>query len=136
MSREVLRQLIHLGMCGWALLFPWIGKGGAVALAAVAVLFNALVFPRLPVGKRIHRETEGKWTGVQWYPLSVLGLVLALPLPLAAGAWGILASGDSVSNLAGRAFGTRKLPWNPRKSWAGSAAFVLAAAPVALLLLA
>lgn len=131
MRHEVLRQLIHLGMCGWALVLPWTGKGGAVALAAAAVLFNALVLPRLPFGKEMRREREGAWTGVQWYPLSVLGLILALPLPLAAAGWGILASGDAASNLAGRAFGRRKLPWNASKSWVGSAVFVLAAVPVA-----
>jgi dolichol kinase len=134
MKREILRQLVHFGMCGWALLFPWTGKAGAVALAALAVVFNAFVLPRLPFGRRMRRESEGTWTGVQWYPLSVLGLVLVLPLPLAAGAWGILASGDAASNLAGRTFGRRKLPWNRDKSWIGSAAFVLAAAPVALFL--
>lgn len=122
-------------MCAWALSFPWIGKWGAIALGIVAVLFNALLFPRLAIGRRVAREEDGRWTGVQWYPVAVLGLVIALPLPLAAGAWGILGAGDAASNLVGRRLGTARLPWNCGKSWAGTAAFLLAAAPVAFLLM-
>jgi hypothetical protein len=137
LAREDLRQLIHAAMCGWALLFPWIGKPGAIALAGAAVLFNAFVFPRLPIGASVVRTGEGRWTGVQWYPLSVLGLVLALPLSLAAGAWGVLAAGDAASNLVGRRLGrSNPLPWNRSKSLAGAAGFVLAALPVAWALMA
>ncbi len=123
-------------MCAWALLFPWIGKGGAIALGAVAVLFNAFLLPRLPVGKRVAREGDRRWTGVQWYPVAVLALVLALPLHLAAGAWGVLAAGDAASNLVGRRWGKAKLPWNPRKSWAGTIAFAVAAGPASYALTA
>src|SRR5262249_46189988 len=119
-------------MCAWALLFPWLGKGGAIAFAAAAVAFNALVFPRLPIGRRAVREGDRRWTGIPWYPVAVLGLVLALPLSLAAGAWGVLAAGDSASNLAGRRLGKgNPLPWNRAKSWAGAVAFFAAALPVA-----
>ncbi len=122
-------------MCGWTLLFPWIGKAGAIALGAVAVLFNALVLPRLPIGKSVSREGDRRWTGIQWYPVAVLGLVVLLPLPLAAGGWGVLAAGDAASNVVGRRWGRAKLPWNPRKSWAGTIAFALAAAPASCALM-
>ena len=132
MDREDLRQWIHASMCAWALAFPWIGKSGAIALGAIAVLFNALVFPRLPVGRAVARDGEARWTGVQWYPTAVLGLVLALPLSLAAGAWGVLAAGDSASNLVWRRLGrSNPLPWNRSKSLAGAVGFVAAAVPVA-----
>ena len=36
-----------------------------------------------------------------------------------------MSLGDGCSNIFGKAYGKRKLPWNPEKSWAGSAAFVL-----------
>ncbi|HKB16717.1 MAG TPA: hypothetical protein VKF62_11675, partial [Planctomycetota bacterium] len=136
MPREDLRQLIHAAMCAWALLFPWIGKAGAIALGAVAVLFNAFVFPRLSIGRTVSREGDRRWTGIQWYPTAVLGLVLALPLPIAAGAWGVLGAGDAASNVVGRRLGRRNpLPWNPAKSWAGVAGFFFAAFPVAHLLM-
>ena len=44
---------------------------------------------------------------------------------MAAAAWGILAFGDGMASVAGMALGRRKLPWNPSKSWIGSAAYVL-----------
>ncbi|MGH7150162.1 MAG: hypothetical protein ACREIU_05675 [Planctomycetota bacterium] len=136
MPREDLRQLIHASMCAWALLFPWLGKAGAIALGAVAVLFNVFVFPRLPIGRTVSREGDRRWTGIQWYPVAVLGLVVLLPLPLAAGGWGVLAAGDAASNVVGRRLGRRNpLPWNPGKSWAGVAGFLVAAFPVAYVLM-
>ena len=44
---------------------------------------------------------------------------------MAAAAWGILAFGDGMASVAGMSLGRRKLPWNPRKSWMGSLAYVL-----------
>ena len=37
----------------------------------------------------------------------------------------ILCGGDGLADIIGRRFGAAKLPWNPRKSWAGSAAMFL-----------
>ena len=39
---------------------------------------------------------------------------------------------DAFSNLFGRRYGKKKLPWHPKKSWAGSTGFVLTAFPAAL----
>ncbi|MBI3865105.1 MAG: hypothetical protein HY290_24795 [Planctomycetia bacterium] len=41
----------------------------------------------------------------------------------------IIAFGDSSATFAGLLFGERPLPWNPAKSWIGSAAFVAGALP-------
>jgi phytol kinase len=87
------------------------------------------------VGARITRDREAFFSGVRVYPLAVLILVVFFRLPIAAGAWAILAVGDAFSNVVGRAIGRHKLPWNPRKSWAGSIAFALTAIPSAALLL-
>lgn len=38
----------------------------------------------------------------------------------------VLCAGDGAADLVGRRFGAAKLPWSPQKSWAGSAAFVVA----------
>ena len=60
------------------------------------------------------------------YPVSVLLLILVFwqRLEIAAAVWGILAFGDGMATLVGQAFGRRKLPWNPRKSWAGSLSYL------------
>ncbi|HEY4562420.1 MAG TPA: DUF92 domain-containing protein, partial [Thermoanaerobaculia bacterium] len=54
----------------------------------------------------------------------LLILVFYRRLEVAAAAWGILAFGDGMASIAGIQFGRRRLPWNPRKSWIGSFAYV------------
>ena len=55
-------------------------------------------------------------------------LLLILIFPhrpdIAAAAWAILAVGDGMSTIVGRAVGGRPIPWNREKTWAGTAAFV------------
>ena len=69
---------------------------------------------------------RGYPVGILAYPLSVLALVLLFRdrLWMAAAGWGILAVGDGMASLVGQAAGGPRLPWNPRKGWAGFAAFV------------
>src|SRR5262249_31231405 len=45
---------------------------------------------------------------------------------IAAAAWGILAAGDGIATLAGRAIGGRRWPWSPDKTVAGTLAFAIA----------
>jgi len=98
-------------------------------MAFAALLFNALLLPRL-TGHALEREGErlgGKAWGIIFYALSVLILIAVFRnrLELAAAAWGIMAFGDGLASVVGRRFPRPRLPWNARKSWAGSAAFVL-----------
>jgi uncharacterized protein (TIGR00297 family) len=46
-------------------------------------------------------------------------------LELAAGIWALLAVGDGMAALSGLALRGPSLPWNPKKTWSGLAAFVL-----------
>lgn len=126
---ESSRQLVHAGAGLFALLLPWLTWPQAAACAAVALGFNLLVLPRL-AGDRLFRPGElgrREPAGIVLYPASVLGLILFFRerLDLAAAAWGILAAGDGLATIVGRRFGasTGSWPWNPDKSYAGSAAF-------------
>ena len=126
---EGLRKLVHVTMAGFALLLRWIPWWAASLLALAALLFNVLLLPRL-AGESLMRPGEMKRvlrTGVAFYALSVLILVLVFRhhLEVAACAWGILAFGDGAATLFGRWLGRPRLSWNPSKSWAGSAAFLL-----------
>ena len=78
----------------------------AAALAFAALVFNALLLPRIG-GKRLYRPADhdrGFPLGILLYPLSVWMLTLAFPsrLDIAAAAWGILAFGDGAATLVGR----------------------------------
>ncbi len=127
---ETRRQVVHVTMVVFAFLLRWLTSWEAALLALSALAFNAFVLPRAG-GRHIYRPADlarGASIGILFYPAAVLMLVLALPrrLDLVAAAWAILAVGDGVATLAGRAAGGPRLPWNREKTWAGSAAFVLA----------
>lgn len=100
-----------------------------IALAVAAIVFNLWMFPRLGGRKlwRPHEVADGRALGMVLYPLSVLTLLLVFyrrPEVAAAG-WGVLAFGDGFASLFGQLWGRRRLPWNPRKSWVGSLAFLV-----------
>jgi uncharacterized protein (TIGR00297 family) len=128
---EARRQWIHFSMVGFCLLLRFLGKWEAAGVAALAVAFNCLVLPRLRFGRDIVREKEPFLSGVRFYPIAVLLVIVLFPMPIAAAAWGVLASGDCFSNVLGRAYGRRRLPWNPKKSVVGSLTFVITAFPAA-----
>jgi uncharacterized protein (TIGR00297 family) len=125
---EALRKATHVGMGFIAFSLRFLGPFWSAALAGVALLNNLFVLHRIG-GKRMWRDAEhqaGGAAGIVLYPLTVLLLILIFyrRLEVAAAAWGILAFGDGMATVFGMAFGRRKLPWNPAKSWAGSAAYV------------
>jgi CDP-diglyceride synthetase len=98
-------------------------------MAVAAFLFNWQVLPRLG-GRALWRESDhgaGYPIGILLYPLSVLALVLALREErwMVAAVWGLLAVGDGMASIVGLAVGGPRLPWNPRKGWAGFLAFVV-----------
>jgi dolichol kinase len=125
-KNEDKRQLVHLAMGLFALLLRWLTHWQAMLFAGAALCFNLFILRHLiPALFRDQELKQGYSVGIIMYPLVILVLVTALPLYLAAGAWAILAVGDSFSNLIGRRFGTRKLYWNPAKSYAGLVAFII-----------
>jgi uncharacterized protein (TIGR00297 family) len=154
MHSETARQWVHIGSGLFALLLRVLSPWQASSLAAIAVVFNALVLPRLG-GRRLYRPIDharGFPLGILLYPLAVLLLTLIFPSrpDIVAAAWAILAFGDGAATLVGRAaqrFDRRaeprrhrvspnparsadsaldrgRLPWNRDKSMAGTAAFI------------
>jgi uncharacterized protein (TIGR00297 family) len=137
---ELLRRLVHVGCVGFAFLLRWLDTPQAAALAIAAFLFNWQVLPRFG-GRGMWRSPDlsrGYSVGILAYPLAVLAMILAFHgrLWMAAAGWGILAVGDGMASLVGQLVGGPGLPWNPRKGWLGSAAFVTCGAAAAALLAA
>lgn len=127
-SARSLRPLVHAGLAGLALCGPALGKWGMAGGAAGAFLVNLLILPRSAFGSALRREGESRWNGLVAYPLAV-ALAYALFHPtFAAISWAVMAFGDPAAAAvgAGRKGGPR-IPWNRRKSVAGSAAFLIAA---------
>lgn len=105
------------------------GRSFVVAFLLLVTLFNMLVLPRLPSGKRIARPGEGFVTGQWLYTLSLAICFWVFPPFAALGAWAAMAGGDAAASFAGRTFPKPKLPWNDKKSWAGFCGFLLIALP-------
>ena len=149
MTAESARQWVHIGSGLFALLLRFLTWWQASALAVTALVFNALVLPRIG-GRRLYRPIDaarGFPLGILLYPLSVLILILAFPerLDIVAAAWGVLAFGDGFATLVGRAWNAKArpslegtpmsfgpasakaakttLPWNGEKTIAGTTAF-------------
>jgi uncharacterized protein (TIGR00297 family) len=117
-------------MVGWAFLLRVLTWPQAALLAVIALLFNFFVLPRI-AGRVLYRneqEAGGFPGGIVFYALSVLILILVFRprLDIVAAAWAILAVGDGMATIAGRAIGGPRIPWNPDKTIAGSAAFAVA----------
>jgi len=126
---ENARQWVHIGSGGFALLLRFLTWPQAALLAVVALAMNAVVLPRIG-GRRLYRPDDvarGFPIGILLYPLSILALILVFRdrLDLVAGAWGVLACGDGFATLIGHRVRSSRLPWNPAKSVAGTAAFVV-----------
>lgn len=131
MSRgELLRKLVHMAVGGIAFAVRPLGFWGALACAVTAIVHNLVIFP-LYGGKRLWRAAEserGFALGIVLYPVTVLLLLLvyARRLEVAAAIWGILAFGDGMAAIVGQTLGrSNPLPWNGKKSWAGTLAYAL-----------
>jgi uncharacterized protein (TIGR00297 family) len=127
--QELLRKSVHIGSGFFALLLRPLGPLYSIFLALFALAFNLLLLPRLG-GRKLWRDHEhelGSALGILLYPLTVLLLILIFwkHLEIAAAGWGILAFGDGMASVVGISLGRTPLPWNPRKSWAGSLAYLL-----------
>ncbi|MGC8763862.1 MAG: DUF92 domain-containing protein [Acidobacteriota bacterium] len=161
LRREVARKALHMAMGLFALCLRVLSPFQAALCALFALLHNVYLFP-LYGRKKLERPEESArgYTGMVGYPAVVLVLILlgwlsaypetaGLPasaqeqaalharfgLAVAAAAWGILAFGDAFGALCGLLLKGPALPWNPRKTWAGSLGFVLAGTLSSFLLL-
>jgi len=137
---ELARRSVHVSCVAFALLLRWLTWPQAALFALAAFAFNWQVLPRF-FGQGMWREADrarGYPVGILAYPLAVLGLVLVFHdrLWMAAAGWGILAVGDGMAGLVGQALSGPRLPWNPRKGWAGLVAFVVFGAAAAAFLAA
>lgn len=131
-SRE-WRPALHAATGLVALLLGVLPRPLALAGAALGLLVGFVVLPRTPLEARLRRPGEPFWCGLRTYPLAVAALVVALPAPLAAVAWAILAWGDAAASVVGRHVPAPALFGHRKATWAGSLAFLVVGAGVGYL---
>jgi uncharacterized protein (TIGR00297 family) len=135
------RKLVHIFMLGFAFLLPFLTWMEAAAAAILALLFNLYLLPQIDADLSKNPGASGSaqaaasgtplssnmWTGIIFYPISVLALILLYrhEMFVAAGAWAVMALGDGMASVAGEAWGGPRLPLNSRKTWTGLLAFVV-----------
>ena len=115
---ERARKLVHIGFGFCALILRYLSWPQAALVAAAALFFNVLVLQRLAghlVRPREH--SQGADAGIILYPAAVLALILVFRdrLDIVAGAWAILAFGDGVATIAGRAHGAHGHTVEPKE---------------------
>ncbi|MGQ0613189.1 MAG: hypothetical protein ACT4PV_05570 [Planctomycetaceae bacterium] len=130
-----MRRLVHLAFGAPALLLPSLGATWGAGIASCALLYNAFLAPHFGLDRAYRRPEEGHFGGLTTYPLAVLLLLLLAPLPIAAGAWVVLAVGDPTAAAVGQRLRRPRVPWNARKSLAGTLAATLAGAAACALVL-
>lgn len=141
--RLMTRRLLLLSLVGLAVLLPFVTWSQAALGALFAVLLMRYLLPYLDLdlGKDLvvpaaPAARVDQSTGLVLYPLSILALILIFRhhLDVVAAAWALMAIGDGAASIAGQTLTSRALPWNPAKTVAGFAAFLIAGTPAALAL--
>ncbi|GAB4292814.1 MAG: SEC59/DGK1/VTE5 family protein [Myxococcota bacterium] len=132
---ELKRQIEHIFPILFCLLLRDLPYLWIMVLSLLAILYGA--FGKNLLVKDTHRPDEikrGFSLGKIAYALSVFLLLIIFRnhLYIVAGAWAVMALGDGFSNIVGRRFGKRKLPWRKEFSLEGSLAFALVSFPAAL----
>jgi len=128
MTGESKRQIEHMLFAGFAFLLRYLSVAQAVVCGLAAVAYSLFGSPRLnKAGVREDEAARGYSPGKLSYALAVLALILIFRdnMHITAGAWAAMALGDGASNLTGRAWGRKKLPWSKDKTWVGTATFFL-----------
>lgn len=129
MTGETKRQIEHIFPLGFAFLLPYLSLAQAVLACVAAACYGLFVSARVNrQGVRDDEKKRGWSMGKLCYAIVVLALVLLFRerIHIACGGWAVLALGDSISNIAGRAWGGAKIPWSAGRTWVGSGFYVLA----------
>src|SRR3989304_4220510 len=127
MTNETKRKIEHIVPVVFVLLLRYLNTWQALLFAFVGIMYGLFLSKMLVKSSfQKHEREKGFSSGKLIYGVMVFILILLFykKMYIVAGAWAIMSLGDGCSNIFGKAYGKKKLPWNPEKSWIGSAAFV------------
>lgn len=127
MTSETKRKIEHIVPVIFAFLLRYLNTWQALLFAFVGIMYGLFLSKVFGNGTFREHELEKRVSfGKLVYGVMVFVLILLFnkKMYIVAGAWAIMSLGDGCSNLFGKAYGKKKLPWNPEKSWTGSMAFV------------
>lgn len=136
---EIPRKLLHIGpgLLAFALpLIPHPRPLSAQSMLEITAITVVLTGVYIAFRRRVERRDESDfWVTTLSYPAIILASLFAFrdapevtSVVLVA-----LALGDGAAFLGGKLIGGPRLPWNARKSWAGTLSFAAVAGPLAVL---
>jgi len=136
---EMLRKVLHIAPGFLAFFLPFLPHEKplpAQALLELTLITAVLTAIYLAARRIVARPGESDFylTALS-YPAAVLGTLFAFPGAPELGAIVVvvIAFGDGSAYLGGKKFGGPQLPWNSRKTWAGTLTFLAVAGPLAAL---
>lgn len=133
-GRELSRKFVHLTSGLAAAAMPLVLTFREIAVLAVLFAVAMAASRRLRILRSVHEVERATW-GEVCLPLGVAAAAVVTPDPARyACAVATIAVSDVAACLAGRRLGGPRLPWGG-KTWTGSAAFLLTALVVGLVLL-
>ncbi|MCK6467299.1 MAG: DUF92 domain-containing protein [Candidatus Brocadia sinica] len=127
MTNETKRRIEHIVPVIFVFLLKYLNTWQALLFALAGILYGLFLSKIFVKGSfREHEMERGFSFGKLIYGVMVFALILLFhkKMYIVAGAWAIMSLGDGCSNLFGKTYGKKKLPWNPEKSWIGFIAFV------------
>jgi len=136
---EILRKTMHMtpGLLPFSLaLIPHPRTLDWMSLVVLAVLTATLTMVYIASKKIVRRPDETDfYSTCLSYPACILATLFLFPQhpEFTCVVAVVLAFGDGSAYIGGNLLGRRKLPWNPKKTWAGLICFVVVAAPVSTL---
>lgn len=149
-SRHLARKLIHIGTGPIFILCWLLYSGGPQSRWLAALVPAAITLQFALIGLGVLKDEDavqamsrsGDRRELLHGPLQygvifvLMTLLFWLDSPVGIVVLMILCGGDGCADIVGRRWGRAVLPWNPRKTWAGSAAMLLAGFGFALAFLA
>jgi phytol kinase len=139
-AAEIKRRLLHI-LPGFLPFLLWViphrDPWGPLLADVVIVLTGILVGLAFLRCNAFARDGESDWqSSVLGYAVPVLATLCIFRgrEEIGVTTLAILAFGDGSATLGGLLMGGRPLPWNRRKSWAGSLCFVVFGAPLAMVI--
>ncbi len=136
---EILRKAIHmtpgaipfaLFLCPHPRVLPW---DSLLIVTAITAILTGFYIASKEIVRRPD-ETNFYSTCLS-YPACILATLLLFPQhpEFTCVVVVVLGFGDGSAYIGGKLVGGRRLPWNSKKTWAGTVSFMLVAAPVATL---
>lgn len=126
MFREESRQAVHILFFIFAFALKYLDRYQAAFILILLLFVIVFILPKTKIKRFFHRHFEEKYSqGAALYFLVILFLLFFFSPSVVAPAWAILALGDGSATLFGKNFKTKPLPWNHKKSYGGSIAFLI-----------